>query len=463
MIHEKSQKLINAAVMSSLFPKVSKNYLYVEQNGHYKADVRITTGDKYVKVVSETKDGIVSYYRKNPYPNEFWINVKGGSKTYIYGDITKVYVESVKVGASTIVKFDYLPNLIDVELLEMKLGANLDFSKNLELQKLKLNAVYYIGGLFAGYDLVQNTKLTYLSIINSPIQLYTKDKLKLPNSLEEVTLRYIFSGDVSDFVLDFSDFNRLQTLIIDGDLTKLNLNNTISLTTLDIGSPEKLTELHCNRSNINVSSLDLSKFVGLTKFYCNYNAVKELDLSKNTSLKEIKCHNCVSLRTLKLPENNTTLASIDASNCELKTLDVYDCVGLKKLQCHKNLLTSLNVGKNINLQELNCSSNQLTQLDCGALDKLQKIECTDNPLESLDIMKSAAIQTLIVATSALIANKLAAIHCSGTSAAAYSSLNDQFDYLANTGTLTVDDTETSATLRATAEAKGWTVTIETIN
>ena len=90
----------------------------------------------------------------------------------------------------------------------------------------------------------------------------------------------------------------------------------------------------------------------LTSFYCgdNYGNLTAIDLSHNTQLTTLECH-------------NNTLTSLDVSGC-----------------------TQLTV--------LNCSSNQLTSLDVSGCTQLTELSCRDNKLTDLDVSKNTQLTTL---------------------------------------------------------------------
>lgn len=57
---------------------------------------------------------------------------------------------------------------------------------------------------------------------------------------------------------------------------------------------------------------------------------------------------------------------------------------LDRLECSWNLLTSLDISKNINLTYLNCNTNSLTALDISQLTKLDTLIISDNLIKSMD-------------------------------------------------------------------------------
>lgn len=91
--------------------------------------------------------------------------------------------------------------------------------------------------------------------------------------------------------------------------------------------------------------------------------------------------------------------------------------------------------------------------ECSAL---EYCKINDFKATSIDISDALKITTFVYDRTSL-----KNIRCVNVSSAVYMGFNDSFSRLfESTGTLTTDNSSASATLRATAEAKGWTVVIE---
>ena len=201
------------------------------------------------------------------------------------------------------------------------------------------------------------------------------------------------------------------------------------------------------------TSLDFSRKNLITEIQVPYGAITTLNLGGCTQLASLSCYNN-SITQLKL---NTT--------------------ALKYCVAHKNKLTSIDFGKNTALTYLQVENNQLTALDVSKNTALTTLYANNNQLATLDVSKSTAlttlqmynayalqelnlsnekITTLYISTGSNLHN-IIAVNASTT---VYNVLNEKFATFAAVGTLTTDGTDASAALRATAAAKGWTVTIE---
>ena len=202
-------------------------------------------------------------------------------------------------------------------------------------------------------------------------------------------------------------------------------------------------------------SLDFPRKNLITEIQVPNGAITTLNLSGCTQLASLSCYNN-SITQLKL---NTT--------------------ALKYCVAHKNKLTSIDFGKNTALTYLQVENNQLTALDVSKNTALKKIDINHNYITTLDVSKNTALTYLQISNAhalqelnlsttkittlyviMLTGSNLHNIIAVNASTTVYNVLNKNFATFAAVGTLTTDGTDASAALRATAAAKGWTVTIE---
>lgn len=90
---------------------------------------------------------------------------------------------------------------------------------------------------------------------------------------------------------------------------------------------------------------------------CGYNHLKELNISKNTLLKEVYCNNN-ELEILNL-NHNAELTLVYCESNKLKELDISNNKNLVTLWCNNNNLTSLDISQNTQLTNFYCGDNQL--------------------------------------------------------------------------------------------------------
>ena len=107
-----------------------------------------------------------------------------------------------------------------------------------------------------------------------------------------------------------------------------------------------------------VEYADLSANTRLETVEFGYNGLKELNISKCTVLKELICHENITLDL----SNNTALDYLNCSSSQMTTLDVSRNPALTVLLCNNNQLTALDISKNIDLQTFQCRNNPLQTL-----------------------------------------------------------------------------------------------------
>ncbi|MCR5575229.1 MAG: hypothetical protein K6F78_10490 [Bacteroidaceae bacterium] len=152
---------------------------------------------------------------------------------------------------------------------------------------------------------------------------------------------------------------------------------------------------------------EIGYFISLQTLACSRNDIVTLDLSKNTSLKELWCEgddvyeaNDIGenewkgksgiLQNLILPKT-ATLREIHIDGHMLQSIDVSGCPNLTILNCPFGALLELDLTHNSFLQELRCESNLLNKLDLSGNAGLTWLQCQNNYLVSLDITKQTKL------------------------------------------------------------------------
>ncbi len=155
---------------------------------------------------------------------------------------------------------------------------------------------------------------------------------------------------------------------------------------LDISDPINNSAL----PNVHAKIADLTgieAFSNLTRLYCQFNQLKNLDLSKNTALIQLWCFNN-QITALDFSEN-TVLDDLLCYENQLISLNVSQNIGLTHLNCYGNQLTSLDVSKNVALTGLSCSGNPLGSLDVSSNTALTHLDCASIQISSLNISENA--------------------------------------------------------------------------
>lgn len=189
-----------------------------------------------------------------------------------------------------------------------------------------------------------------------------------------------------------------------------------NLSQIDLSKNTKLKELQCN--NTLLTSLDVSNNPELTYLECSSNQLTSLDLSKNSELTSLYCNNN-QLTSLDLSKNSK-LTSLNCDNNQLVSLDVSKNPKLTSLSCNENQLVSLDISNNLSLNMLHCAYNQLNSLDISQHTGLINLSCNENRLTTLDVSQNTKLTSLACEwnnISFLDVSKLTALtylRCSGT-------------------------------------------------
>ena len=113
---------------------------------------------------------------------------------------------------------------------------------------------------------------------------------------------------------------------------------------------------------------------------------QDWNLSWN-ELKEVKTLqlNDVPIDSLQGIEYLANLEVLEKTDGGLTELDVSKNTELKSLKCQSNSLTSLTLGNNAKLEYLDCSGNSIVSLDLSKCTSLKQLYCYDNELASLNV------------------------------------------------------------------------------
>lgn len=153
---------------------------------------------------------------------------------------------------------------------------------------------------------------------------------------------------------------------------------------LDLSKNTNIEELDCSWNCL--ISLDLGKNTALTSLICNSNNIAFLDISNSTALVDLKC-DYNKLTSIDV-SNNINLKKIEINNNQIKNIDLSKNLILKEINCSENRLYSLDISLNTALTKLYCSSNEINTLNIVNCTKLKTIECNNNFLTSIDFSKN---------------------------------------------------------------------------
>lgn len=244
-------------------------------------------------------------------------------------------------GISKMNGVEYFYKLVTLNCGQNNLAASssLPLTYNTELKTLYCN-----DNQLPAIDVSKNTKLQYLQCANNQIA----GTLNLTNNSNMRTL-YCHQNQISALTvsntasletvncatnkivsLDLSKHNTLKSLVCNGQEDK-------ALKTLSLSaSPTALTYLNANYNSLS-SIANLDKATALETCYLIENLFTELDLTKNTNLKDVRVQTqgnyreFTALHTLKLP-STTTLTRLEIWNNNLAAIDLSKTTNLSDLK-----------------------------------------------------------------------------------------------------------------------------------
>lgn len=189
----------------------------------------------------------------------------------------------------------------------------------------------------------------------------------------------------------------------------------------------EIKELDC--SNCSLSGLDVSKCTKLKTLYCNKNAIKKLNISKNKQLELLNCMNN-KISSLDLDENqkitevycdsnrlkkvdvmaNKQLKILSVSDNKIKKIEVGSLKKLVEIYCDRNNIRKLDVSGNKKLVTLNCYKNRLKKLDLKKNKNLDLLACSGNRLSSLDLSKNRLLAHLYCENNQMVTGNVKLPH-----------------------------------------------------
>jgi len=126
---------------------------------------------------------------------------------------------------------------------------------------------------------------------------------------------------------------------------------------------------------------------------CQNKGIKSLvGIEDFVNINILNCHsNLISLLDLS---KNVALTRLYCQKNQLFTLNINNSKKLKELYCSENKLSKLDVSGNPELIQLYCSTNQITKLDVSNNLSLIELYCFDNKLKSIDVKHNIELKEL---------------------------------------------------------------------
>ncbi|WP_298763042.1 leucine-rich repeat domain-containing protein [uncultured Polaribacter sp.] len=297
-----------------------------------------------------------------------------------------INLETLYVTRSKITNIDLSqnPKLIEVDLSENRL-TTLDVTNNVNLVELNCNV-----NMLSSLNTTNLTKLEQLDIYkNNVIELNLSNNTKLTDlNVQDNNLASI------DLTANTAlRFVRLQ----DNKLTFVNINNgnnTIISVFRSTNNPTlaciKVDDKSFSDNSANWGKDATSRF----SEECN----------PQTYIADTNFENYLEFKGLGNGENNDN--SVDTAKISaLKVLDISDenitdltgieaFVSLTNLNASANVITSLDLSKNIELETVNLAQNKLTNVDFSKNIKITDLNVSGNKLTTLDLSKNTALTVL---------------------------------------------------------------------
>ncbi len=172
-----------------------------------------------------------------------------------------------------------------------------------------------------------------------------------------------------------------------GSLKKLDLSQCPNLSTLDI-------------YHAGLTSVALPKTGSLRSLYFENLALKSLDLSAHTNLRDVSIVYCDVCREVKFGKNEN-LENVSLNESAVSKLDVSQCPNLTNLDCYETPIKSLDISSNTNLEGLNLNYAGITGLDTSKNSKLESLSCGGTAIKELDLSNNSHLRILEVSLTSL--------------------------------------------------------------
>jgi len=171
-----------------------------------------------------------------------------------------------------------------------------------------------------------------------------------------------------------------------------------------------ITWMYC--SNMDLTSLDVSRLIMLQSLSCGYNQLTTLNVSGCTLMERLYCDDN-QLTELDV-SGLTMLKEFGCGINLIRKLDVSGCTALEWLGCDRNNLDELTVAGLANLYYIACDNNQLSELNVSGLTALQTLYCQVNQLSQINVSGFAFLELLHCGY-----NQLTELNISGCNAMAW--------------------------------------------
>ncbi|MBW4358981.1 T9SS type A sorting domain-containing protein [Flavobacterium taihuense] len=335
---------------------------------------------------------LITYAQTNLVPNggfENWTNSTTLSNWTIENNITQntsFYTEGSKSAQLSIANSITKPKII----AQVPMIAGTTYTVKFNYRYINAN---YSGDHPIALNISQNGSATTLS--SSTFATDNSWNVKETTFTPDQNLSYDLS--ISLYTFDDTAFNVLiddVQVYIQGTeqyttIPDVNFENKLIALGIDSGTVDGkvLTENVNKITSLNVSSSSISDLTGIQDFA----ALTDLDCSWNL------------LSSIDLTKN-LALVKLDMSTTKLTVVDLSSNINLEKLTLVRVDLVNLDITKNINLTSLIVNpggvtpgregTGTLTSLDLSKNSKLKTLDCSDNKIITLDFTSNTLLESL---------------------------------------------------------------------
>ena len=161
----------------------------------------------------------------------------------------------------------------------------------------------------------------------------------------------------------------------------------------DVNFEQALIDLGIDKDGVINGSVATADIAGLTSLEIAGRGIEVLTgIQGFVSLEVLDCHNNL-LQSMNLNENKA-LTFLDCSDNKLTSLTPAQLSELTYLDCSRNLIAEINLSGNKNLKEFYCQENKLTNINFKDNLELIALNCADNQFEVLNITFNWKIEQL---------------------------------------------------------------------
>ena len=167
---------------------------------------------------------------------------------------------------------------------------------------------------------------------------------------------------------------------------------------------EALAVTAINVDNKSIGSLEgIKYFKNLKSISCNFNSIRELEVSSLPKLNSLSCIKN-GMRVLSVTDC-PALSTITCCFNDLSTLSLDNFKKLKTVICYSNPnLEFISVIGDSNLTSLNCSNCGLKELRFFGCHKLKTLYCQNNILDELLVLDASLMENAVNGTAKLMGN-----------------------------------------------------------